>query len=797
MMNNTTYQTPPTSICQLVDAPFAPPISISPNKKWLLIKHLPSLPPIEQLAQKEVKLAGLRINPQVNGEAHAFFCHQLQIKSLEDHRIHHFNGLPPDAKIRHIAWSPDSHYVSFTNRTNKGISLWIADVQTLEAKKLADQINTTLVSYPYRWLPNSQGLLFTQIASNRGDAPPPPLTATGPIIQENTGKKAQARTFQNLLKNPHDKALFQYYCASNLVNVSLQGQTKQLKVRGLIRHFTISPNQQYILVKTLHPPFSYLFPHQRFPHTVNIWSFEGKMIKELVKKPLMDDIPITIGSVSKGPRNFGWRPDQAATLYWLEAQDEGDAGKEAAIRDQLFTLSAPFNQTHIQASITLPLRYDGLKWLNNQVAIIEQWTWKNRRLVTSLFNPSAPEKGLVTIFDRSWEDRYNSPGNFITKTNETGKSVLVSNEAQTHLYLFGEGASPEGNRPFVRQIAIEDLTQKELWRSSSPYYERPIRFLDIEKGSLLISRETPDTPRNYYLQSIHPTDTTPIVAITNTPHPYPQMREIQKEMIHYFRSDGVALSATLYLPPNYRKGIDGSLPLIIWAYPREYKNANVAGQVKESPYQFNRIPVTSPLALLAEGYAILHNPSMPIIGEGDTEPNDDYIRQLVANAQAAIDKVVDMGIADRHRIAIGGHSYGAFMTANLLAHSDLFAAGIARSGAYNRTLTPFGFQSEERTFWEATDTYLKMSPFLYVPQIKSPILLIHGAEDSNSGTYPMQTERFYNALKGHGALARLVMLPHESHGYLAKESILHVHWEMLNWLDKHVKHREMEEAMIK
>ncbi len=784
------YQQPPQSISQIIDAPFPPSINVSPDKQWLLMLELPSLPPIEQLAQKEVKLAGIRINPQVNGRTQAFFINNIWLKSLQDGSIKHFKGLPQQAQIKHISWSPNSQYISFTNRSEKGISLWLVDINTLEAKAITlPQLNTSLVSYPYRWQPNSKGLICTLTASNRGDKPVAPLATTGPIVRENKGKKAQARTYQNLLKNPHDKALFQYYCNSDLVNVTIKGEVKPIGSNGLIRHFTISPNGAYILVKTIHPPFSYMFPYQRFPHTVNVWSFKGEKIQELVNKGLVDDIPITIGSVSKGPRNFGWRSDKEATIYWAEAQDNGDAGQKADIRDQLFTLAAPFNLKDKKASVQLPLRYDGVRWLNDHIAIVDQWTWKNRRIITSLFHPAAPEMGLKTIFDRSWEDRYNNPGSFVSQKNEAGKFILLSDKDQHHLYLMGEGASQEGNRPFLRQINIQTFEQKELWRSTPPYYEKPVKFIDIEKGKLLLSRETPHEPSNYYLQSLVASNES--ISLSDNAHPYPQMKEVQKEMIHYYREDGVELSATLYLPPQYKKGIDPPLPLVIWAYPREFKNAKVAGQVKESPYQFNRISFSSPLPLLAEGYAILHNPSMPIIGEGDTEPNDDYIRQLVANAKAAIDKVVDMGLANRHRVAIGGHSYGAFMTANLLAHSDLFAAGIARSGAYNRTLTPFGFQSEERNLWQATDTYLNMSPFLYVPQIKTPLLLIHGAEDSNSGTYPMQSERFYNALKGHGAQVRLVMFPHESHGYLAKESIMHMHWEMLQWLDTHVKNKEL------
>jgi dipeptidyl aminopeptidase/acylaminoacyl peptidase len=300
---------------------------------------------------------------------------------------------------------------------------------------------------------------------------------------------------------------------------------------------------------------------------------------------------------------------------------------------------------------------------------------------------------------------------------------------------------------------------------------------------VLTRRESVQEPPNYFYHNLEKNRT---VQLTGFPHPTPQLKGITKELIRYNRDDGLKLTARLYLPDGYTTA-DGPLPMVMWAYPREYKSADAAGQVTDSPYRFIRTSWSSPVVWLLRGYAVLDYPSMPIIGEGDEEPNDSFIEQLVAGAKAAIDEVVRRGVADPERIAIGGHSYGAFMTANLLAHSDLFRAGIARSGAYNRSLTPFGFQSEDRTFWEAPETYFAMSPFMHADKVDEPILLIHGEADNNSGTYPMQSERFYNALKGHGAICRLVMLPHESHGYRARESALHVLYETDRWLEKYVK----------
>ena len=306
-----------------------------------------------------------------------------------------------------------------------------------------------------------------------------------------------------------------------------------------------------------------------------------------------------------------------------------------------------------------------------------------------------------------------------------------------------------------------------------------------EDGHLLLTRrESVEIPPNFFIRDLR---SGALEAVTDFPHPTPQLLGVQKELIRYKRADGLALTGTLFLPAGHDPEKDGPLPTILWAYPREFKSASAAGQVRDSPHRFVRVGWWSPVPWVTRGYAVLSDPAMPIIGEGESEPNDTYVEQLVSGARAAVETLVERGISDPAKVAVGGHSYGAFMTANLLAHSDLFCAGIARSGAFNRTLTPFGFQSEERTLWQARETYFEMSPFVHADKIKAPLLIIHGAEDNNSGTYPMQSERFYNALKGHGATTRLVMLPHESHGYRARESIMHTVWEMDTWLSRYVK----------
>jgi dipeptidyl aminopeptidase/acylaminoacyl peptidase len=477
-----------------------------------------------------------------------------------------------------------------------------------------------------------------------------------------------------------------------------------------------------------------------------------------------------------------WRADSPATLSWAEAQDGGDPRAEAAVRDRLFMLPAPFDHPPV-AIASLAMRFRSIVWGNDEIALVSEWRWKDRRMREWRYAPARPTEKPQLLSDRSLEDRYHDPGIPVLRHNSAGRRVLKIGEQGKSLLFIGQGASPEGDRPFLDRLDLGTLKMARLWRSEAPYYEEPVEVLDDRGERMITRRETVSIQTNYFLRDLSRKSST---ALTQFPHPTPQLAQAKKELLRYQRADGVKLTATLYTPPNYSRQ-DGPLPMLMWAYPIEFKSADAAGQVTTSPHRFLRVSTGSPLFWLARGYAILDNPTFPIVGEGEKESNDTYVQQLVEGAKAAVNEVVLRGVADPERIAIGGHSYGAFTTANLLAHSDLFRAGIARSGAYNRTLTPFGFQREERTFWDAPETYMKMSPFTYANQIDEPLLMIHGMEDNNSGTFPIQSERLFAALKGFGRTARLVLLPHESHGYRARESVLHVLWETDQWLEKYVK----------
>jgi dipeptidyl aminopeptidase/acylaminoacyl peptidase len=774
------YRRPPEEIAKLVEAPLTPIVTVSPDKTWMVMLEQSDYPSIEELSRPELRIAGVRINPDNFGPSRLPYISGLKLKNLKDLKEHSIANLPSELQLTNLVFSPDNKKATFLQTYPDRIELWLIEFATMSARKLSDKkINSTLAN-PVSWLSHSNGVVFLSVATEGKSLPIKSRVPEGPVIEENLGKKAPSRTYQDLLKNQYDETLFDYYCTSQLWSVSLDGTEKAIGKPAVYSLQSTSPDGTMILTKTVMRPYSYLVPVQLFPQNVQVIDLNGNEIKKLASIPLGDNIPVGFSSAIKGPRQHGWRADAPATVYWTEAQDGGDPKAKAEIRDIVYQLQAPFtSQPAVLAK--LALRYAGIEWGNEKFAVVNERWWADRRARMTIVNPGDPSQAKV-IFDGSYEDAYKDPGDFLMTQNAGGKTVILISP-DNNAFLKGNGSSPSGDHPFLDKLDLQTGKVTRLWKSEDPYYEQVLNVIDTKKVTFLTSRESPDENPNCYLRTAGSKNVT---KVTNFPHPYPQLKGVTKQVLKYKRADGVDLTANLYLPPGYKKE-DGPLPAFLWAYPVEFKSKESAGQVKGSPYTFAKIGSGSPLFWIVRGYAILDNTSIPIVGEGDSQPNDTYVEQLVGSAKAAIDYAASLGYIDPNRVGVGGHSYGAFMTANLLAHSNLFKAGIARSGAYNRTLTPFGFQQEERTYWEAPEVYYNMSPFSFADKIKTPILLIHGEADNNSGTFPIQTERFYNAIKGHGGTARYVLLPYESHGYRAKESIMHMLWEMDNMLETYVK----------
>jgi dipeptidyl aminopeptidase/acylaminoacyl peptidase len=777
------YMTPPNPIAQILDTAPTPTPLVNPRRDTIALLGRANLPPIAELAEPDLKLAGFRINPRNNGPANSriAWLNALSFQPVAGGAARSV-ALPAGVRFTSPSWSPDGARLAFLIGIPNGLELWVADRATAKARRVASSVNATFGS-SYEWLPDSSGLLVRTVPAGRGAAPQGVQAPSGPTIQENAGRTAPVRTFQDLLKNSADEALFEYYFTSQLALVKLDGSApRAIGQPGLYYGSSVSPNGQFLLLTRAKRPFSYVVPAALFPTEIVVTDLNGRVVRQLANLPLRDDIPTQFDAVAPGPRSAQWRADKPATLVWVEAQDGGDVRREAAVRDRIFMLDAPF-MGQPRKLVDLKDRYSGIAWGRDDYAMaFSQW-WNTRRETRIAVNPSQPGEGRV-LLERNYQDRYNDPGEPVMRPNAQGRPVMHLTADGRGVFMTAPGASREGEFPFLARMDLTTGQTERLWQAKMPHYESLVAILDDQGERLLTRRESRVDPPNLYLRTR--SGGSP-VQITSFKDPAPQLAGVTQRLVTYKRSDGVDLSGTLYLPAGYDEKRDGPLPLLLWAYPTEFTDPKVAGQVVDTQNRFTRPGGSSHLFLLTQGYAILDNPTMPIVGVNGAEANDTYVEQLVSSAQAAVDAVVAMGVADRNRIAVGGHSYGAFMTANLLAHSDLFRAGIARSGAYNRTLTPFGFQAEQRTYWEAVDTYTKMSPFTHVQKIKEPILLIHGEADDNSGTFPVQSERFYAALKGQGATVRYVVLPLEAHGYRARESVGHTLWEMTRWLDQHVK----------
>jgi len=780
-----TYQKPPAAIEQLLDAPLTPVVNPSPDRSLLLVQQPQSFPTIAEVAQPRYRLAGIRFNPATNGPSREVSIVKLSLQPVAGGAQQPILGLPTVLKASHLAWSADSKHVAFVQKETTGLELWVVDVAKVSARRVGAFRLNAVLGEPYRWMADSQAMLCKIVPAARGAAPSSSDVPAGPNVEENLGKVTPARTYEDLLKTPTDEAIFAFYATSDLAVVSLDGTSRTLPVKGLITHAEPSPDGRFAFVEALHRPFSYALPEENFPAKVSVVTLKTGAIQDLSDHPLLDSIPIAFDAVQAGPRDYAWRSDAPATLVWTQAQDGGDPKVTAAVRDRLMQLSAPFER---QGEVLLesPMRVRSVEWANDHLALATEWRWSDRQIAFVAFDPGSRGGKGTTLYEGSSQDRYHSPGRPVSQMNARGEPALQLTKDGKGIYFFSPGATPEGDQPFVGVMPVSGGTEQIRWRSAKQRYEEPISLLADDQA--LIRQESQSIPPNYFVATLrqHSGAPEPMKQVTNFPSPYAGIKVPTKQLLKYRRADGLELTATLWLPAGYDKS-QGPLPTLMEAYPAEFKTRSAAGQVSGSPLRFPRIGWGSPVFLTQTGYAVLENASIPIVGEGDAQPNDTYVEQLVAGAKAAIDAGAALGVVDVKRVAAMGHSYGAFMTANLLAHSDLFRAGIARSGAYNRTLTPFGFQAEERTYWEAPDVYFKMSPFNYADKIKTPILLIHGEADDNQGTFPVQSERFYVALKGHGATVRLVFLPLEAHGYEAHESLSHMLWEMNRWLDTYVK----------
>lgn len=782
------YKTPPAALQAIVEQVRAPSVNLSPRRDLVAMVKTPTLPSIREVAQPELKLAGLRINPRTYSQSRFSFGEDLWLFDIATRKALRLTGLPQNLRLADMAWSPDQRSLAFTHVSDTSVELWAVDIAAKSARKISTAPLNTVYGRGFSWMPDSRSLLVRLRPAAQGAAPAVTIVPAGPNSQDAIpgGGVRQVVTLQDLLKNESDAAVFDHYTLVQPALIELSGKSTMVGAPDRFLGISAAPDGKHVLTQAIERPYSYIVSSRSFPRRIEVRNLSGAVLHTVAKLPLEEGLPPGNDSVGTGVRDIAWRADKPATLVWAEALDGGDQAKASEFRDAVLTQAAPFTDKPREL-IKLKTRFQSALWGRGDLALISEYWWKTRAVKTWRIAPDVSETPADLIASFSSEERYNDPGKPKTTVDPSGQTRLLIAPDNESIFLGGAGASADGDRPFVDRLNLATKKKERLFRSEAPVFEDVIAVLDNEGKRLLSTRESPAEPSNFYVRDLTQPKASQLAQLTQFPHPTPQLANVSKEQIRYKRADGIDLTATLYLPPNYDAKRDGPLPMLMWAYPQEFTSASAASQVTGSPYRFNSISFWRPQALLAMGYAVLDNPSMPIVGEGGKEANDTYLPQLIANAEAAINEVVKRGVADRDRIAIGGHSYGAFMTANLLAHTRLFRAGIARSGAYNRTLTPFGFQSEERNFWKAQSTYIAMSPFNYADKIKDALLIIHGEQDNNPGTYPVQSERLFQAIKGLGGTARLVMLPNESHAYRARESISHMLYETNLWMEKYVK----------
>ncbi|MBN9295749.1 MAG: S9 family peptidase [Filimonas sp.] len=776
------YQTPPKVIADLLLAKPTPSVSLDADRQWMLLSERNTYPTVEELGQPEIRVAGLRLNPNNNSPSRQAYINNFTVKNLKTNQEIKVTGLPANMLAGNTSWNPSKKKIAFTNSTGSRVDLYVLDIATQKATKINKQaVNTTLGTIMI-WLDDNT-IIYKAATQPATNAPKKPITPKGPAIQQNLGKAAPSATFQDLIKTPYDEQLFEFYTTSQLVQ-NKNGVETNIGTPAIYSSFNLSPDKKYMMVRTINKPFSYLVTAFGFPTTVSITDLKGKTVKVLAKLPSSEGRPSGYDNTQNVPRSFDWRDDEAATITWCMPLDSGLIKKNVEYHDAVYALSAPFTGQEKELFKT-KMRYQNTTWGDAALALVYEGSQSKQTTKVSRYNTTA--NSLELLYERNQTDAYGNPGTPVSTKNKFDRSVIQTTDNGTKILMNNvTGSSPKGDLPFLAKFDLATKKNDVIWRCQEGVFEYVSDVIDADKLVLLTRRESKTDVPNYYIKNlVLRIADRPITQFTN---PYPALEGISKEKVKYKRADGVDLTGDLYLPKGYNKEKDGPLPVVMWAYPREFNSAADAAQVRGSENKFTTVSWASPIFYVTQGYAVLDNTEMPIVAtSADKKPNDNFIDQLKMNAEAAINKLSEMGVGNKNRVAVGGHSYGAFMTANLLAHTNLFKAGIARSGAYNRTLTPFGFQNEDRTYWQAPDLYHDMSPFSYADKIKTPLLLIHGDTDDNPGTFPIQSERLFNAIKGNGGTVRFVFLPYEAHSYRGKENLLHMLWEQNQWLEKYVK----------
>jgi len=792
------YSRPPKEILDVMRSPSPPTPMVSPRRDMILLVSTQDYPSIARVATPYLRLAGVRVetgnhsrHDTPGGYGITPCARSLDLVRVADGAQTHVE-LPAQSCATHPQWSADGEHFAFENIDAQSVDLWVGDAKTGVAKRVAGVRLNPMLDDQVQWTPDQRHLIV-KLVPEMGPPPQKPPTPPGPSIQESAGEKGQSSTYEtrDTLNSAHDEALFDYYATSQLAIVdAVAGSVVPLGKPDLYTTVDLAPDGRHMLVKAIRRPYSYVTTYDRFAEDVNVWdiaSQPARVAYHVASLALADRVPIR--GVRIGPRDFEWRATEPATLTWAEALDSGDWDVKVPARDKVMLAKAPFDAAPVEIART-EQRFGGFSWSEKRdVTFLHEYDVNRHWRKTFVMDVDNPGKPSRLLWDLSTDEKYKNPGSPLHRQLASGASVVQLDDG--FIYLRGTGSSSTGDRPFLDRLDLATGKSLRLWRSGADSYEQVLAFANGTTRSFITWHQSSNDPPNAFMRTLgaevqlaqgEAAYASKRVAITRMPDPTPLVRQIKKRLVKYKRADGLDLSFTLYTPPGYREGT--RVPTILYAYPLDYADASKAAQVTGSQETFTRLRQYR--LLLLAGYAIIDNASFPVVGD-PKRAYDTYLEQLVADAKAAVDEAVRLGVADPERIGVTGHSHGALMTVNLVAHSDLFRAGVATSGSYNKTLTPFGFQNERRSVWESPDVYIKVSPFFAADKVKTPLLIVHGMDDANPGTTPLQSSKLYEAIRGNGGTTRLVLLPNEPHWYAAMESNEQLIFEMLRWFDKYVK----------
>jgi dipeptidyl aminopeptidase/acylaminoacyl peptidase len=777
------YRTPPKVVADILTAPrlrVGRP-NVSPDGARLILHDSPSLIPISILALPVEKLAGLEILPALRATRN-----QLKAATAGFRIVSTADGsmvrarLPEGRSVGAVTWSSKGDRLACTLYAQGGAEVWIVEAASGAARKLEGVALNTVLDPTLEWSLDDRDL-FALTVADAGSAPLAGSAAPAPQARESRGRAAPQRTARDVLRTADDQARFAFYAQAQLARIPVDGGAKHpLGAPGPIDSWQLAPDERSAAIARFTLPAPLGFPNYLFPRTLVVENLADGTSVPVADLPLNDRSAIS--SVAElGPRDWQFAPD-GRSLWFFSWKDTPGADPLKAIRDttlaqpgtdRLMRLDAPFQGSPVEVA-TSDMQFRDMAWMAAGKRLWVQEDYAPRRRERRAWIEVA-DASRHPLGERSAENAYDNPGQPVGHGVPHGYALWTSGDGN-RVYLAGEGFRADGQRPFLDALDLTSGRTRRVFESDAAHLENPSALLDAEAKRFLTLRQSKTEPPNVY---VHAAGDAAGRKLSDFADPAPALTASQRIQFTFTRPDSVKLNAEVVLPADWKPG--RRLPTVFWIYPNDFRSAAAASQNRRSPNRFPSQSALNPEVLVTQGYAVLM-PDIAVVGT-----NDRYVEEIQLSAQAALDEAVRRGFCDPERVAVGGHSYGAFSTVNLLAHTSIFKAGWASDGAYNRTLTPFTFQAEERTLWEARDTYLKMSPFLYANEIKAPLLLMHNLDDTNVGTNPIQSERMFDALNGLGKTCALVEYPFEDHGPASRETVLDYWSRVIDWLDRWVK----------